>query len=103
MYGEAFSRSAALFVTSIHVLLSSARTQWGSCNHRGAIRLHWRLVQLAARLSDYVVAHEVAHLVELNHSPRFWRVVAKVCNHVERAKTWLDTHGNDLHRYGIQD
>ena len=43
------------------------------------------------------------HLVEMNHSARFWRVVGKVCVHVERAKRWLDTHGNDLHRYGIQD
>jgi predicted metal-dependent hydrolase len=52
---------------------------------------------------DYLAAHEVAHLVEMNHSARFWKVVAKACGHVERAKTWLDTHGNDLHRYGIQD
>ena len=57
------------------VKLSNARTQWGSCNHRGEIRLGWRLVQLPPRLADYVVAHEVAHLVELNHSPRFWKLV----------------------------
>jgi predicted metal-dependent hydrolase len=52
---------------------------------------------------DYLAAHEVAHLVEMNHSPRFWRVVGKVCDHVERAKRWLDTYGNDLHRYGIEE
>ena len=57
------------------VKLSNARTQWGSCNERGEIRLNWRLVQLPPRLADYVVAHEVAHLVELNHSPRFWALV----------------------------
>jgi len=52
---------------------------------------------------DYLAAHEVAHLVEMNHSPRFWRVCGRVCSHVERAKRWLDTHGNDLHRYGVED
>ena len=55
--------------------LSNARSEWGSCNHKGEIRLNWRLVQLPPRLADYVVAHEVAHLVELNHSPRFWALV----------------------------
>lgn len=55
--------------------LSNARNTWGSCNRRGEIRLNWRLVLLPADLADYVVAHEVAHLVELNHSPRFWAVV----------------------------
>lgn len=55
--------------------LSNARSEWGSCNARGEIRLNWRLVQLPPALAEYVVAHEVAHLIELNHSPRFWALV----------------------------
>jgi predicted metal-dependent hydrolase len=60
------------------VRLSNARSEWGSCNQRGHIRLNWRLAQLPPTLADYVVAHEVAHLVELNHSPRFWAVVERL-------------------------
>jgi predicted metal-dependent hydrolase len=55
--------------------LSNARSEWGSCNHKGEIRLNWRLVHLPPDLAAYVVAHEVAHLVEMNHSPRFWALV----------------------------
>jgi hypothetical protein len=61
-----------------HVVLSSARTQWGVCTEDGTIRLCWRLVHLEPALADYVVAHEVAHLVELNHSPRFYRLLASL-------------------------
>jgi hypothetical protein len=50
---------------------------------------------------EYLAAHEVAHLVEMNHSPRFWRLVDRLCPHARRAKTWLDLHGPDLHRYGL--
>lgn len=57
------------------VRLSNARSEWGSCNAKGEIRLNWRLVQLPPLLAEYVVAHEVAHIVELNHSRRFWDVV----------------------------
>ena len=57
------------------VRLSNARSEWGSCNARGEIRLNWRLVQLPPMLAEYVVAHEVAHIVELNHSRRFWALV----------------------------
>ena len=57
------------------VRLSNARSEWGSCNAKGEIRLNWRLVQLPPMLAEYVVAHEVAHLVELNHSARFWALV----------------------------
>jgi predicted metal-dependent hydrolase len=55
--------------------LSGARSEWGSCNQKGEIRLSWRLIHLPPHLADYVIAHEVAHLVELNHSPRFWALV----------------------------
>ena len=58
--------------------LTNARTRWGSASSSGTIRLHWRLVQLAPELADYVVVHELAHLREMNHSPRFWAIVAAV-------------------------
>lgn len=58
--------------------LSNARTRWGSCSSRSGIRLNWRLIHLPPAQIDYVVAHEVAHLVEMNHSPRFWQVVARL-------------------------
>jgi predicted metal-dependent hydrolase len=59
--------------------LSNAQTQWGSCTRRGHIRLNWRLVQAPLALIDYVAAHELAHLVHLDHSPRFWAQVAVLC------------------------
>jgi predicted metal-dependent hydrolase len=68
-----------LNVSPVQVKLSSARTQWGSCTARGAISLNWQLVKMPLRLADYVVVHELAHLVELNHSAAFWQVVKSVC------------------------
>jgi len=59
-----------------HVHLSDAKTRWGSCHIAGRIHLNWRLIQMPLRLVDYVIAHEVAHLKEMNHSVRFWRVVS---------------------------
>ncbi|ABE61128.1 protein of unknown function DUF45 [Nitrobacter hamburgensis X14] len=78
-------------------------SRWGSCTSSGSLSFSWRLILAPPFVLDYLAAHEVAHLVEMNHSPRFWKVVARICNHVERAKKWLDAEGNDLHRYGIQD
>lgn len=58
--------------------LSAARTRWGSCSSKTGIRLNWRLVHFAPHVVDYVVAHELAHLREMNHSPRFWAVVGQL-------------------------
>lgn len=61
------------------IKLSDAKTQWGSCTAHGVVRLNMRLIRLPGRLIDYVVAHELAHLRELNHSAAFWRTVESVC------------------------
>lgn len=67
---------ARLGVAVPPLALSAARTRWGSCSRQSGIRLNWRLLHFPPTLGDYVVAHEVAHLREMNHSPRFWQVVA---------------------------
>jgi len=59
--------------------ISAARTRWGSCSQRGGIALNWRLILMPLAIVDYVVTHELAHLREMNHSPRFWSVVAQLC------------------------
>jgi predicted metal-dependent hydrolase len=69
--------------------LSSARTRWGSCAHDGSIRLNWRLVQFPIDIIDYVVAHELAHLKELNHGPEFWRTVGELFPDYEQKRRWL--------------
>ena len=67
--------AARLGVPTPVLTLSNARTQWGVCRADGHVRLNWRLIHLPLRLIDYVVAHELAHLREMNHSARFWTVV----------------------------
>ena len=78
--------------------LSNARTQWGVCLTSGRIRLSWRLVHLAPELADYVVAHEVAHLVELNHSARFWALVEWLYPHWREARERLERQAATLPR-----
>jgi predicted metal-dependent hydrolase len=70
--------AAKLGVALPRLRLSRARTQWGSCNVRGVVHLNWRLVQMPLDLVDYVVAHELSHLIEMNHSPAFWQTVGRV-------------------------
>ena len=69
--------------------LSSAQTRWGSASANGSIRLNWRLIHLPMATIDYVVAHELAHLREMNHSPRFWDVVRSVVPEYERTRSSL--------------
>jgi len=82
---------AARVTTRLPTLkLSNARSEWGSCNQHGVIRLNWRLVQLPPHLAYYVAAHEVAHLVELNHSHRFWGLVEMLFPGHAEARRMLD-------------
>jgi len=82
------------------VAVGDPRSRWGSCASDGALRFSWRLVLAPPEILDYVVAHEVAHLVEANHGARFWRLVDGLTPHRERAQLWLRRHGAALLRMG---
>jgi predicted metal-dependent hydrolase len=93
--------AAALGVTVKRISVRDQSSRWGSCSTTGVLSYSWRLILAPPFVLDYLAMHEVAHLVEMNHSPRFWRLVMAICPDVHRAKAWLDAHGNDLHRYGV--
>jgi hypothetical protein len=98
----AASRYAAKLGIDIkRVSIRDQSSRWGSCSNTGVLSFSWRLILAPAFVLDYLAAHEVAHLKELNHSPRFWRLVGRLDADYERAKAWLDAHGTDLHRYGL--
>ncbi|MDQ2733672.1 MAG: M48 family metallopeptidase, partial [Pseudomonadota bacterium] len=80
-----------LGVSVTRLTLSSAATRWGSASASGAVRLHWRLIHFPLATIDYVVAHELAHLREMNHSPRFWTVVRSVVPDYETARRELQS------------
>jgi predicted metal-dependent hydrolase len=94
-----YAAKLGVAIKRIHVRDQSSR--WGSCSNTGVLSFSWRLILAPSFVLDYLAAHEVCHLVELNHSLRFWRLVKRLYPEVERAKVWLDVHGTDLHRYGL--
>jgi predicted metal-dependent hydrolase len=97
VFGERLNHFAALLGRPAPKLgLSSARTRWGSCSEKTGIRINWRLIHVPLRLVDYVVAHELAHLVEMNHSPRFWAEVARIYPDWEAARRELKSLASEL-------
>ena len=96
-----FAKELGVEIKRVAVRDQSSR--WGSCSSTGVLSFSWRLILAPSMVLSYLAAHEVAHLVEMNHSARFWRIVQKLCPDHERAKIWLDVHGADLHRYGLPD
>ncbi|WP_374338740.1 M48 family metallopeptidase [Leeia sp.] len=95
------SHFAALMQRPVPPLsLSSARGRWGSCNRHGEIRLNWRLLQAPPEVVDYVVCHELAHLLEFNHSPRFWAEVARLCPSYLPLRSVLKQQGHRWMRLG---
>ena len=100
-------RLAALHAARLGVIvkaisLRSQSTRWGSCSTGGRLSFNWRLVMAPPFVLDYVVAHEVAHLVEMNHSDAFWATVEKTLPDMERGRAWLRAHGRQLMVYGIE-
>jgi predicted metal-dependent hydrolase len=91
--------AARLGLVPGRVSLRDPRSRWGSCTATGDLMFSWRLIMAPAAVLDYVVAHEVAHLAELNHSPRFWAVVRRLCPDYEAPREWLRRHGAGLHGY----
>lgn len=88
--------AAALGRAAPNVALVGGRSRWGVCAADGTIRLSWRLVQLDPALADYVAAHEAAHLVEMNHSKRFWRLLASLYPAWREARERLELAGAAL-------
>lgn len=82
------------------VRIGDPKSRWGSCSAKGGLAYSWRLILAPPEVMDYVVAHEVAHLVEHNHGRRFWALVESLAPAMETAKLWLRRHGNTLLRYG---
>ena len=83
-------------LTFTRVTIRNQRSRWGSCSRSGAIALNYRLIQMPADVADYVLIHELMHLKQQNHGPRFWRLVAAACPHFREAERWLRTHGRSL-------
>jgi predicted metal-dependent hydrolase len=79
--------------------LRDTRSRWGSCAHDGALMYSWRLIMAPPPVLTYVAAHEVAHMVEMNHSDAFWDVVNRLYPGWQAQRKWLHTHGRDLHAY----
>lgn len=83
------------------IVVRDQSSRWGSCSTTRSLSFSWRLVLAPPLVLDYVAAHEVAHLAEMNHGTRFWALVARTMPRLEEAKRWLNTFGVELHRFEL--
>ena len=93
------SEAIALGTSYSRITLRDQRSRWGSCSAKGDLSFNWRLVLAPHDVLDYVVVHEVCHLVEHHHGPAFWRLVARRRRHYLESKNWLDANGWELLAY----
>ena len=93
MFAEQVNRSIA------KISIRDPKTRWASCSSSGDLSFSWRLILAPEPILSYVVAHEIAHRVEMNHSPRFWRVVADLGVDAKASRIWLKAEGPRLLRY----
>lgn len=82
------------------IAIRDTTSRWGSCSSLGGLSFSWRLILAPPDILDYVAAHECAHLVHMDHSPRFWRLVARLGADAKAARRWFAAHGPSLHRWG---
>ena len=85
------------------ITLRDTRSRWGSCAADGSLSYSWRLIMAPPAVLDYVAAHEVAHLAQMNHSPAFWAEVARLCPGHAAQRAWLRAQGQALHAYRFRD
>jgi predicted metal-dependent hydrolase len=97
---RAHAHAAALGAKPAAISLRDTKSRWGSCSATGRLSFSWRLVLAPLWVLDYVVAHEAAHLREMNHSPRFWALCESLSPDVKAGRAWLKTQGAALFRYG---
>lgn len=83
------------------VSIRDQTSRWGSCSSRGDLNFNWRLICAPSFVADYVAAHEVAHLIHMDHSSAFWRQVAQLTDHPKTGRDWLRDNGAGLHRIGV--
>lgn len=95
--------TAALALPPRGVGLRDPVSRWGSCSSAGSLNFSWRLIMAPPFVLDYLAAHEVAHLVHLDHSQRFWALAQRLCPETDRAEAWLSAHGAHLHKYGVRE
>ena len=94
--------AAAVGVRPTAIRLRDQTSRWGSCSVSGHLSFSWRVIMAPPHVLDYLAAHEVAHLRELNHSRRFWRLVGLLCPETETARAWLSAKGAALHAIGAE-
>ena len=92
----------AIGVQPKRIAVRDTVSRWGSCSSAGRLSFSWRLILAPSYVLDYLAAHEVAHMLHMNHSPKFWAVVGRTSPDVKRAEAWLKAHGASLHRYGAE-
>lgn len=90
---------AALGRHRTRLVLRDTRSRWGSCSAAGVLMFNWRLAMAPPKVLDYVAAHEVAHLAEMNHSPRYWAVLERLMPDCHAQRQWLRDEGNSLHAW----
>ena len=93
---------AKINVKARDVTLRDTTSRWGSCSASGGLNFSWRLIMAPPHVLDYLAAHEVAHLIHMNHSDEFWKLTRKLSKEVDSAEAWLKAHGASLHRYGAR-